>query len=166
MNNCYLCADERTAPVFCGYCADVSAAPVLVYPPCDDCARGRGGHSAGDVYEGIQAFMAASRPGGPQTVADAYRERRPAVSSMEELPDHTWAFVQESPGTDVPKAASGLISAALLKMSPLQRQVFSLRYYEELDYDEISRITGSNKNTLMVSYYEARKKIEKEIENG
>ena len=95
-----------------------------------------------------------------------YFKRRPAVSSMEELPDHTWAFVQESPGTDVPKAASGLISAALLKMSPLQRQVFSLRYYEELDYDEISRITGSNKNTLMVSYYEARKKIEKEIENG
>ncbi len=66
----------------------------------------------------------------------------------------------------MPKAASGLISAALLKMSPLQRQVFSLRYYEELDYDEISRITGSNKNTLMVSYYEAREKIEKEIENG
>lgn len=95
-----------------------------------------------------------------------YFKRRPVVSSMEELPDHTWAFVQESPGTDVPKAASGLISAALLKMSPLQRQVFSLRYYEELDYDEISRITGSNKNTLMVSYYEARKKIEKEIENG
>ncbi|MBR0290904.1 MAG: RNA polymerase sigma factor [Bacteroidales bacterium] len=95
-----------------------------------------------------------------------YFKRRPVVSSMEELPDHTWAFVPESPGTDVPKAASGLISAALLKMSPLQRQVFSLRYYEELDYDEISRITGSNKNTLMVSYYEARKKIEKEIENG
>ena len=51
-------------------------------------------------------------------------------------------------------------------MSPLQRQVFSLRYYEEMDYDEICRITGSNKNTLMVSNHEARKKIEKEIENG
>ena len=95
-----------------------------------------------------------------------YFSRRPALSSLDELPEHAWTFLQESPGTDVPKAASGVISAALLKMSPLQRQVFSLRYYEEMDYDEICRITGSNKNTLMVSNHEARKKIEKEIENG
>lgn len=95
-----------------------------------------------------------------------YFKKRQGVYSLDELPEHAWAFLQESPGTDVPKAASGVISAALLKMSPLQRQVFSLRYYEEMDYDEIGRITGANKNTLMVSYHQARKKIEKEIENG
>lgn len=95
-----------------------------------------------------------------------YFSRRQAVSSLDELPEHSWESLQESPGADVPKAASGVISAALLKMSPLQRQVFSLRYYEEMDYDEIGRITGANKNTLMVSYHQARKKIEKEIENG
>lgn len=95
-----------------------------------------------------------------------YFRRRPVASSMEELPEQELTSLQESTETDVPKAAAGAISAALLKMSPLQRQVFSLRYYEEMDYDEICRITGSNKNTLMVSYYQARKKIEKEIENG
>ena len=95
-----------------------------------------------------------------------YFRRRPATSSLDDLPERAWAFLHESPGTDVPKAASGVISSALLRMSPLQRQVFSLRYYEEMDYDEICRITGSNKNSLMVSYHEARKKIEKEIENG
>ena len=91
---------------------------------------------------------------------------QPAVTSLDELPEQAWAAFQESPGTEVSKVASGVISAAMLKMSPLQRQVFSLRYYEEMDYDEICRITGSNKNTLMVSYHEAREKIEKEIENG
>lgn len=60
--------------------------------------------------------------------------------------------------------AAEVISSAVLKMTPLQRQVFSLKYYENLDYDQISRITGSSKNSLMVSYHEARKKIEKEIE--
>ncbi len=95
-----------------------------------------------------------------------YFRKRPAVSSLDELPEHAWASIPETPGADVSKAASGVISAALLKMSPLQRQVFSLRYYEEMDYDEICSITGSNKNTLMVSYHEARKKIEKEIDNG
>lgn len=95
-----------------------------------------------------------------------YFRSNPAVTSLDELPEQAWAAFQESPGTEVSKVASGVISEAMLKMSPLQRQVFSLRYYEEMDYDEISRITGSNKNTLMVSYHEARKKIEKEIENG
>lgn len=95
-----------------------------------------------------------------------YFSKRPVVSSLDDLPDHAWTSLSENPGADVPKAASGVISAALLKMSPLQRQVFSLRYYEEMDYDEISRITGSNKNTLMVSYHQSRKLIEKEIENG
>gem|GEM_PF-3245205 len=41
MNNHYLCADGRTAHVFCRDCADVSAASLLVYPARDDCARGR-----------------------------------------------------------------------------------------------------------------------------
>lgn len=58
---------------------------------------------------------------------------------------------------------SEIISAAVTRMSPLQREVFSLKYYDDMDYDEISRITGASKNTLMVSYHEARKKIEKEI---
>lgn len=58
---------------------------------------------------------------------------------------------------------AGIISAAFLQMSPLQREVFSLKYYDEMDYDSISRITGSSKNTLMVSYHNARKIIEKEI---
>lgn len=60
--------------------------------------------------------------------------------------------------------ACEIVSSAILQMSPLQRQVFTLKYYEEMDYDQISRITGSSKNTLMVSYHEARKKIEKEID--
>lgn len=60
--------------------------------------------------------------------------------------------------------AGEIVSSAILQMSPLQRQVFTLKYYEEMDYDQISRITGSSKNTLMVSYHEARKKIEKEID--
>jgi RNA polymerase sigma-70 factor (ECF subfamily) len=50
-------------------------------------------------------------------------------------------------------------------MSPLQRQVFCLRYYEDMDYDQISDITRTSKNTLMVSYHEAKKKVEKQIGN-
>lgn len=62
-----------------------------------------------------------------------------------------------------PARASEIISSAILQMSPLQREVFILRYYEGLEYDRISQITGASRNTLMVSYHEAKKKIEKEI---
>lgn len=72
----------------------------------------------------------------------------------------------EPGGSDAASAdsVSKVISAAMLRMSPLQKEVFCLKYYDDMDYDDISRITGSNKNSLMVSYHEAKKKIEKEIE--
>ena len=87
-----------------------------------------------------------------------FRKRREVVP-MEHLPD------SEPAGTDTVTSGkvAEIISSAFLQMSPLQREVFSLKYYEDLDYVQISRITGSSTNTLMVSYHEARKKIEKEI---
>lgn len=91
--------------------------------------------------------------------------KRPAVSSMDELPANSMASFSESQEIDAQKASSEVISSAMLKMSPLQRQVFSMRYYENMEYDQIARITGASKNSLMVSYHEARKKIEKEIGN-
>lgn len=95
-----------------------------------------------------------------------YFRKRRAVSSLEELPGQALAMLSESPAADVPKAASAIISAAMLQMTPLQRQVFSLRYYEGMEYDQIATVTGAGKNTLMVSYHEARNKVEKEIDNG
>lgn len=87
-----------------------------------------------------------------------FRTRKETVI-LESIPDSetvTQGDVSES-------RVSGIISAAFLKMSPLQRVVFSLKYYDEMDYDAISRITGSSKNALMVSYHNARSIIEKEI---
>lgn len=95
-----------------------------------------------------------------------YFRKRRAVSSLDELPGQALEMLSEFPGADVPNAASSVIAAAMLKMTPLQRQVFSLRYYEEMEYDQIATVTGAGKNTLMVSYHEARKKVEKEIDNG
>ncbi len=91
--------------------------------------------------------------------------KRTELSSLEDLPESVLNHYAECPGANVSQTASRVISSAMLRMSPLQREVFCLRYYEELDYDAISAITGAGKNTLMVSYHEAKKKIEKQIDN-
>ena len=87
-----------------------------------------------------------------------FRGRR-EIASPDSIPD------SETVGPDCISEGnvSEIISSAVTQMSPLQREVFSLKYYDDMGYDEISRITGASKNTLMVSYHNARKIIEKEI---
>ena len=87
-----------------------------------------------------------------------YRTHRDTVNIMElgNLEVSDTSSVSDS-------QVSRIISGAVADMTPLQREVFCLRYYEGMDYDAIAKITGSGKNTLMVSYHEAMKKIKKEI---
>ncbi len=53
------------------------------------------------------------------------------------------------------------LQKALLQLPEKQRIVFHLRYYDELQYDEISRIFGTSIGALKASYHLAMKKIEK-----
>ena len=42
-----------------------------------------------------------------------------------------------------------------------QQLVFTLRYYDELDYEEIARITDSNAAASKASFHVAKEKIKK-----
>ena len=48
---------------------------------------------------------------------------------------------------------------ALNTLSERQRNVFELRYYEELTYEQISEIINSDVSTLKATYYVAKQKI-------
>lgn len=52
---------------------------------------------------------------------------------------------------------------AIAKLPPKQKQVFLLRYYDELQYSQIAEITGTSEGALKASYHHALKKIEKEL---
>ena len=58
------------------------------------------------------------------------------------------------------------LQKALLKLSPQQKTVFCLRYYDEMDYRQIAKITGSKIETLKVSYHYAKEKIKKYLEES
>jgi len=52
------------------------------------------------------------------------------------------------------------LQKAILSLPDKQRAVFNLRYYEEMPYEEMSKVTGTSVGALKASYHHAVKKIE------
>ncbi len=57
------------------------------------------------------------------------------------------------------EAAEVVFQKALLTLPTQQRIAFNLRYYDELSYEEIARITGKSTGTLKANYHYAVEKI-------
>ena len=56
-----------------------------------------------------------------------------------------------------------MLSAAIATLPEKQKVVFSLRYYEELPYEEISKITGTSIGGLKALFHHAVKKVKNYI---
>ena len=56
-------------------------------------------------------------------------------------------------------AAQRILAKAIAALPPKQRSVFCMRYFEELPYEEISRITGTSVGALKASYHQAAEKV-------
>ena len=57
------------------------------------------------------------------------------------------------------------LQLAIEKLPEKQRAVFNLRYYEEMPYEEMSRVLETSEGALKASYHHAVKKIEDYILN-
>ena len=58
------------------------------------------------------------------------------------------------------------LQKALLKLPDKQRLVFNMKYFDDMKYEEISKITDTSIGGLKASYHIAVKKIEKYIVNN
>jgi RNA polymerase sigma-70 factor (ECF subfamily) len=52
------------------------------------------------------------------------------------------------------------------KLPEKQKIVFNLRYYDEMPYEEMSRVLDTSEGALKASYHHAVKKIEDFIKNN
>lgn len=52
------------------------------------------------------------------------------------------------------------LQTAVMRLPPKQRAVFTMKYFEEMKYEEMSRVTGTSVGALKASYHIATKKIE------
>lgn len=57
------------------------------------------------------------------------------------------------------------LQAAIATLPEKQKQVFLLRYYDELPYEEMSEMLGTSVGALKASYHHAVKKIEEILGN-
>ena len=48
---------------------------------------------------------------------------------------------------------------AILSLPPKQQLAFNMRYYDEMDYDEIAKVIGSTMSSVKASYHIAKEKI-------
>ena len=67
-------------------------------------------------------------------------------------------------------AADRALSKAVAKLPEKQRQVFILRYYDEMPYEQMSEVLGTSVGALKASYHLAQEKVRasvgREIFNG
>ncbi len=58
------------------------------------------------------------------------------------------------------------LQRAILELPTKQQVTFTLRYFEDMSYDEISQVTGQSVGTLKTNYHYAVGKIKESIING
>lgn len=61
--------------------------------------------------------------------------------------------------------AQRVLMKALQKLPQKQKTVFSLRYFDDMKYEEISEITGTSVGALKASYHIAYEKIKSELKD-
>lgn len=54
---------------------------------------------------------------------------------------------------------------AIETLTPMQKAVFNLKYFENLSYEEIERLLGSKNGTLKATYFNAVKRIEAKLKS-
>lgn len=73
------------------------------------------------------------------------------------------AKLEAEPDFDGDEVQKRLLKA-VLQLPNKQQQVFQMKYFEDLKYEEISKITGTSVGALKANYHAAVKKVEKFFE--
>jgi RNA polymerase sigma factor (sigma-70 family) len=89
------------------------------------------------------------------------RARKKGVLSLEEFPVDASDFLSNFPGEDeaLEEYRRSLISFALQKLSDDERAIVSLYYYEEMNTEDISQVTGLSRQNVKVKLFRARQKM-------
>ena len=92
--------------------------------------------------------------------------KRAANVDMDGMEDQLTGRLMASEYVDYDNEMVVKFQAAILTLPEKQRVVFNLRYYDELEYEDIAKILDSKVATLKVNYHYAKEKIKEYILNN
>lgn len=87
------------------------------------------------------------------------------VVSAEEVQEELINKLKASDYIDYENELAVKFQEAILRLPEKQRLIFNLRYYDELEYEEIARVLDSKVDTLKVNYHYAKERIKEYILN-
>ena len=93
-------------------------------------------------------------------------KRKDHIVSSEEMQTDLMEKLMASEYVDYDDAMEVKFQKAILILPEKQRLVFNLRYYDELKYEEISKITDTKVETLKANYHFAKERIKKYMINN
>jgi RNA polymerase sigma-70 factor (ECF subfamily) len=95
------------------------------------------------------------------TAISLVRNRRKGILSLEEFPVDAVDFLDFSSSEEeaADEYRNSLVNFALQKITEEERGLISLYYYNDLDIEEISEITGTSKSNIKVKLFRIRKKL-------
>jgi RNA polymerase sigma-70 factor (ECF subfamily) len=92
------------------------------------------------------------------------QQKKRSITSFEDVESGLSNKIRADEGFDANKLEWKL-QLAIQQLPEKQRAVFTLRYYDEMPYEEMSRVLETSEGALKASYHHAAKKIEDYILN-
>lgn len=86
-----------------------------------------------------------------------WMKRKYGRAREEQITEALVSSLSASEHVDYGKAEAVALQKGMLALSPLQKEVFSMRYFDDLSYEQIAYITGSKVDTLKVCWSQAKK---------
>jgi len=87
------------------------------------------------------------------------KRKKTSAISLDDLDSHFAGTIEGSTWFDG-DAAEVKLQNAILQLPDKQRIVFNLKYYDDITYEEMSKILNTSVGALKASYHHAVKKIE------
>lgn len=90
------------------------------------------------------------------------QKKKKAAISLDDVPEWMTEQLRAEEGFDGNKMEWKL-QIAIHQLPDKQKLVFNLRYFDEMPYEEMSRILGTSVGALKASYHHAVKKVERSM---
>jgi RNA polymerase sigma factor (sigma-70 family) len=114
--------------------------------------------------EDAQLYTWLYRIGTNESLTFLEQQKRKSAVSLSDVESGLSNQLKAEKGFDANKLEWKL-QLAIQQLPDKQRVVFSLRYYDEMPYEEMSRVLETSEGALKASYHHAVKKIEDFILN-